>query len=73
MFLLGAIKFGDELSLTQCAQLIKALGQCDVPFQCAHGRPLLTPLLELGGLTRLLIAPKITKPKYVRLMDYDLN
>ncbi|EFX74534.1 putative MLH3, MutL protein 3 [Daphnia pulex] len=69
----GAIKFGDELTPTQCSQLVKALGQCDVPFQCAHGRPLLAPLLEIGdlnGLTPSLITPDSTKPKYVRLMEY---
>lgn len=71
-FEIGAIKFGDELSRVQCTQLIKALGQCDVPFQCAHGRPLLTPLLELGDINQLAITPVI-KPNYVRLYNYSMD
>ncbi len=64
--IVGAIKFGDELSSTQCAQLVRALGQCDVPFQCAHGRPLLAPLIELSELIPLAITPE-SKPNYNRL------
>ncbi|KAI9552299.1 putative MLH3 [Daphnia sinensis] len=72
----GAIKFGDELSLLQCTQLVRALSQCDVPFQCAHGRPLLAPLLELGELNALVpfeMTPNVVKPKYARLRDYNLT
>ncbi|KAK4037174.1 hypothetical protein OUZ56_029215 [Daphnia magna] len=72
----GAIKFGDELSLLQCTQLVRALGQCDVPFQCAHGRPLLAPILELGELNALVpfeMTPNTVKPKYARLRDYNLR
>ncbi|XP_057376522.1 DNA mismatch repair protein Mlh3-like isoform X2 [Daphnia carinata] len=72
----GAIKFGDELSLLQCTQLVRALGQCDVPFQCAHGRPLLAPLLELGELNPLVpfeMTPNVVRPKYARLRDYNLS
>lgn len=76
MHLQGAIKFGDELSLLQCTQLVRALGQCDVPFQCAHGRPLLAPILELGELNALVpfeMTPNTVKPKYARLRDYNLR
>lgn len=44
----GAIMFGDSLSLTQCQELIHQLGQCVFPFQCAHGRPSIVPLIDVG-------------------------
>ncbi|KAK6182873.1 hypothetical protein SNE40_010459 [Patella caerulea] len=43
----GAIKFNDNLSKRQCQELITALSKCDLPFQCAHGRPSVIPLFEL--------------------------
>lgn len=47
-FFLGAIKFGDKLSNSECRQLLKKLSVCNLPFQCAHGRPTLVPLLTLN-------------------------
>lgn len=35
----GAIRFGKKLTLNQCKRLIRRLGHCRMPFQCAHGRP----------------------------------
>ncbi|XP_069118087.1 uncharacterized protein [Argopecten irradians] len=46
----GAIKFGDPLSVEECKELLDSLSHCDLPFQCAHGRPSLMPLLELDKL-----------------------
>ncbi|XP_038075581.1 DNA mismatch repair protein Mlh3-like [Patiria miniata] len=43
----GAIKFGDPLSHRQCLSLIGQLSQCQLPFQCAHGRPSVIPLFDL--------------------------
>lgn len=34
----GAVKFGDELSLQRCQELIEELLECKVPFRCAHSR-----------------------------------
>lgn len=48
----GAIMFGDELSLQQCEELIGELRGCDFPFQCAHGRPSLVPLIDLNPTKR---------------------
>ncbi|KAG1708465.1 DNA mismatch repair protein Mlh3 [Nymphon striatum] len=45
-----AIKFGDELCFEDCENLIKLLTECRLPFQCAHGRPSFTPLLNLEDL-----------------------
>jgi DNA mismatch repair ATPase MutL len=43
----GAIMFGDELSEVQCTEIVRRLAQCRFPFQCAHGRPSVTPLVDL--------------------------
>ncbi|EPE34777.1 ATPase of HSP90 chaperone/DNA topoisomerase II/histidine kinase [Glarea lozoyensis ATCC 20868] len=45
----SAIMFNDPLSIEQCKKLVKRLADCHFPFQCAHGRPCLVPLVELGG------------------------
>lgn len=44
----GAIMFNDVLSLDECAKLIARLADCAFPFQCAHGRPSMVPLVDLG-------------------------
>ncbi len=46
--LLGAIMFNDPLSLEQCRDLLRRLTLCAFPFQCAHGRPSMIPLVDLG-------------------------
>ncbi|KAG0645876.1 DNA mismatch repair MLH3 [Hyphodiscus hymeniophilus] len=46
----SAVMFNDVLSKDQCEVLVKRLSQTAFPFQCAHGRPSLLPLLELGAL-----------------------
>ncbi|QLL30974.1 hypothetical protein HG536_0A07890 [Torulaspora globosa] len=46
----SAIMFGDMLSRTECSFLIKKLAECWIPFQCAHGRPSIVPLAQLGSL-----------------------
>ncbi|KAL5258349.1 hypothetical protein ACHWQZ_G008998 [Mnemiopsis leidyi] len=43
----GAIRFGDELTEEQCRVLVKQLSACDLPFQCAHGRPSFAPIVTL--------------------------
>ncbi|KAF9057913.1 hypothetical protein BJ165DRAFT_1379790 [Panaeolus papilionaceus] len=46
----GAVMFNDALSIEQCERLVKELSETAFPFQCAHGRPSLIPLLEIGGV-----------------------
>ncbi|XP_040566917.1 uncharacterized protein [Lepeophtheirus salmonis] len=46
----GAIKFGDPLSLKECDDLIQDLQYCQTPFQCAHGRPSIAPIINLNTL-----------------------
>ncbi|KDN51247.1 hypothetical protein RSAG8_00876, partial [Rhizoctonia solani AG-8 WAC10335] len=43
----GAIMFNDPLDQRQCRHLIMRLGETVFPFQCAHGRPSIAPLLRL--------------------------
>ncbi|KAI9000797.1 hypothetical protein BD414DRAFT_406416 [Trametes punicea] len=44
----GAIMFNDELTLEQCRSLLDKLSETALPFQCAHGRPSLVPLVSTG-------------------------
>ncbi|POS85262.1 hypothetical protein EPUL_003435, partial [Erysiphe pulchra] len=46
----SAIMFNDELSPEQCRILVKRLAECSFPFQCAHGRPSMVPLVTLSAL-----------------------
>lgn len=46
----SAIMFNDELNLHQCEELVRRLADCVFPFMCAHGRPSLVPLVEVGNL-----------------------
>ncbi|XP_034783940.1 DNA mismatch repair protein Mlh3 isoform X4 [Acipenser ruthenus] len=46
----GAIKFNDSLSMEECCRLIESLSVCQLPFQCAHGRPSMLPLVDLDHL-----------------------
>ena len=45
----SAIMFNDELIMEEAQTLIKRLGDCKFPFQCAHGRPSMIPLVDLGA------------------------
>lgn len=45
----SAIMFNDPLTPEQCTELFERLVQCAFPFQCAHGRPSMVPLVDLGG------------------------
>ncbi|TQS35703.1 hypothetical protein Golomagni_03869 [Golovinomyces magnicellulatus] len=46
----SAIMFNDELSREQCQNLVRQLSECSFPFQCAHGRPSMVPIVNLSGL-----------------------
>ncbi|XP_072479586.1 DNA mismatch repair protein Mlh3 isoform X2 [Notamacropus eugenii] len=54
----GAIKFNDSLSLEESCRLIEALSQCQLPFQCAHGRPSMLPLADIDHLEQEKQYPK---------------
>jgi DNA mismatch repair protein MLH3 len=44
----SAIMFNDVLSKEQCEVMVGRLAETAFPFQCAHGRPSLLPLVEVG-------------------------
>lgn len=43
----SAIMFNDELSTAECKDLLLRLSKCVFPFQCAHGRPSMVPLIKI--------------------------
>ncbi|KAF6131510.1 mutL-like protein 3 [Phyllostomus discolor] len=59
----GAIKFNDGLSLEESYRLIEALSRCQLPFQCAHGRPSMLPLADMDHLEQ----EKQIKPNLAKL------
>lgn len=48
----GAIMFNDPLTIDECKTLVTRLGRCAFPFQCAHGRPSMVPILDLRSRIR---------------------
>ncbi|XP_062973950.1 DNA mismatch repair protein Mlh3 isoform X4 [Elgaria multicarinata webbii] len=46
----GAIKFNDSLTLEESCHLMESLSCCQLPFQCAHGRPSMLPLADVDHL-----------------------
>lgn len=44
----SAIMFNDELSIRECEELLAKLSKCVFPFMCAHGRPSMVPLIDMG-------------------------
>ena len=44
----SAIMFNDELSMAEAESLVRRLVLCDFPFQCAHGRPSMVPIVEVA-------------------------
>lgn len=69
--ILGAIKFGDPLSLKECKRLLKLLNKTKIPTQCAHGRPSIIPLLELTDLERRHV--KVVRVSNTFFVCYILN
>ncbi|XP_049468426.1 DNA mismatch repair protein Mlh3 isoform X1 [Panthera uncia] len=59
----GAIKFNDGLSPEESYRLIEALSWCQLPFQCAHGRPSMLPLADIDHLEQ----EKQIKPNLAKL------
>ncbi|KAJ5149421.1 hypothetical protein N7448_000999 [Penicillium atrosanguineum] len=47
----SAIMFNDPLSIEDCKVLVLRLAKCSFPFQCAHGRPSMIPILDLRPRT----------------------
>ena len=49
----SALKFGDKIHLTRCKSLMSKLSQCSAPFQCAHGRPSIAPIVDMNKMNEL--------------------
>ncbi|KAK0159568.1 hypothetical protein PV327_010664 [Microctonus hyperodae] len=45
----GAVKFGDKLNFHQCNVLIDYWKETNLPNRCAHGRPVIVPLLSIDN------------------------
>ncbi|KAJ6108017.1 hypothetical protein N7523_009340 [Penicillium sp. IBT 18751x] len=52
-----AIMFNDSLDIKECEVLVSRLAKCAFPFQCAHGRPSMIPILDLHPSTALSTTP----------------
>ncbi|XP_077537804.1 DNA mismatch repair protein Mlh3-like isoform X2 [Haemaphysalis longicornis] len=61
----GAVKFGSALEKSECIKIVRALSKCSLPFQCAHGRPSITPIVDLRFLPPEEKAP--WKPNFAAL------
>ncbi|RAH46795.1 putative DNA mismatch repair protein (Mlh3) [Aspergillus brunneoviolaceus CBS 621.78] len=44
-----AIMFNDVLTVEECQGLVSRLAGCTFPFQCAHGRPSMIPILDIDA------------------------
>ncbi|XP_039750811.1 DNA mismatch repair protein Mlh3-like [Pararge aegeria] len=64
-----AIKFGDKLSNSECANMISSLAGCKTPFQCAHGRPAIAVLMELRNNYNQSYKVNLTKIKTFKKVD----
>ncbi|XP_029349609.1 DNA mismatch repair protein Mlh3 isoform X2 [Echeneis naucrates] len=61
----GAIKFNNSLSRDECHSLVASLSSCQLPFQCAHGRPSIAPLVDILHLDK--DQKEIQKPNLQKL------
>lgn len=67
----SAIMFNDPLTREQCEELLGGLVQCAFPFQCAHGRPAMVPLVDLGGgMGQMGSAPEVRGPSLGRAFKH---
>jgi len=62
--------FNDPLSLEQCSRLVLQLSQSILPFQCAHGRPSIAPLVPLDCLGRLPLKRDLGTRASARKIDW---
>ncbi|CAL4159006.1 unnamed protein product [Meganyctiphanes norvegica] len=60
----GAVKFGDELTHNECCELIESLSKCQLPFQCAHGRPSIVPIVDMTHMAKFSV--RTAKPNIKR-------
>jgi DNA mismatch repair protein MLH3 len=68
----SAIMFNDTLSMEECQTLVSRLARCVFPFQCAHGRPSMVPILDLRSLAERTGSARLDLEKGMA-SDYDHN
>ncbi|KAJ5282446.1 hypothetical protein N7505_000426 [Penicillium chrysogenum] len=51
-----AIMFNDPLNIEECQALVSSLARCAFPFQCAHARPSMVPILDLRSLPETAVS-----------------
>ena len=49
----SAVMFNDILTKSECEQMVRRVAKCAFPFQCAHGRPSMAPLVDLRKGNRI--------------------
>lgn len=49
----SAIMFGDKLNVSEMEYLVQKLLQCQLPFQCPHGRPSIVPVVDINRVSVL--------------------
>ncbi|KAJ5426744.1 hypothetical protein N7465_001814 [Penicillium sp. CMV-2018d] len=64
-----AIMFNDPLNIEECQALVSRLARCAFPFQCAHGRPSMVPILDLRSLSET--AASLPLDLDIRASAYD--
>lgn len=65
----SAIMFNDDLTRKECEDLIRKVSRCAFPFQCAHGRPSMVPLINLGdssGVWSEIESPQLEQKSFVQ-------
>ncbi|XP_065581649.1 DNA mismatch repair protein Mlh3-like [Artemia franciscana] len=55
----GSVRFGRKMSRDSCLQLIRLLSAQKLPFQCAHGRPSLVPLIKIPTIAKFLLSKPV--------------
>ncbi|KAJ5963470.1 uncharacterized protein N7479_003346 [Penicillium vulpinum] len=66
-----AIMFNDPLNIEECQALVSRLARCAFPFQCAHGRPSMVPILDLRSLSDTAVSLPLDLD--TRASAYDNN
>lgn len=67
----SAIMFNDPLGIKECKVLVSRLANCAFPFQCAHGRPSMIPILDLRPHTAHVTTPSDEGISMYDDYDYD--
>ncbi|KAL2132201.1 hypothetical protein VTI74DRAFT_4088 [Chaetomium olivicolor] len=69
----SAIMFNDVLTPEQCRHLVQRLAACTFPFQCAHGRPSMVPLVHLGQNSALGLGDREPGGEIAGELTHDLR